>query len=89
METPADIQASLPRQPSRASSRWYVLLIFLLSTLEAIGAMVYQFQHWEPLVAINLFPLAALIIAKASTSLDLNKWMESATRMVEAKYGKQ
>jgi hypothetical protein len=80
------IPDALPRQPSRASSRWYIIMIFVLSALEAGAAMAFDFTHWQPIVAINMFPLLALVIAKASTSLDLNKWMESATRMVEAKH---
>lgn len=85
-ETPKDIKATLPAEPSRSSGRWYVGLIFVLAAVEAIVAAQTGYEHWAVLAAINTLPIAALLIAKSATTLDLNKWMDSATQMVEAKF---
>lgn len=82
-----EIHASLPAQPSRGSSRVYVGLIFALAAVEAIVSALHGYEQWAVLAAINALPITALLISKAATSLDLNKWMDSARAMVEARYG--
>ena len=83
-----EVQGALPRQPSRVSGRWYVVMIFILAVVEAVVVGRNGYEHWAVLASINALPIMALLISKASTTLDLNKWMDSATRMVEAKFGK-
>ena len=87
IETPKEIHASLPAQPSRGSSRVYMALIFILAGIEIIVSALHGYEQWAVLAAINALPITALLISKAATSLDLNKWMDSARKMVEAKYG--
>ena len=82
-----EVHAVLPEQPSRKSGRKYVWFIFALTGVEAVTAAITGYEHWAVLAAINVMPVLALLIAKASTTLDLNKWVGAATEMVKAKYG--
>jgi len=85
VDTPRD---ALPQEPSRKSGRIYVILMFVLAAVEfGIAAKYDMSGDWLVIAVINIMPVAGVVWAARTRSLDLNKWMESATEMVKAKYG--
>lgn len=80
------VKRALPEEPSRRSARNYMKLMFVLVVFEAALVAYFNFNNWAVLAAINALPAWFFLVQRSGTSLDLNKMMDSATRMVEAKF---
>lgn len=80
-----DIQQALPAQPSRRSIRLHAFFITgiagLIGVLMAAQTVVID---WKAVLAIGAIMLGSFLVHASKSAIDLNKWMDSATRMVEA-----
>lgn len=84
---PDFVREALPAEPSRRSGRVYMLAIIALLAAEAIVSAVTDYHGWQVLAVADGALVACFAIVRAGTSLDLNKWVQSAKDMYLASKG--
>ena len=88
MDTPQDIRDALPAEPSRGTVRKHAFFVTGLCGAALVAMVVNGHAHWSALLIPVAGMIGSLLVHASGRSVDLNAWMKSAVRMVEAKYGR-
>lgn len=81
--TPEEI---LPVQPSRRTIRIHAFLITMIAGTMGVLLVTGTVEtDWKAILAVGAIMIFAFLIHASKSAVDLNKWMDSATRMVEAR----